>query len=217
MSMSSDNAIWSSSDLTQIKAENEEEVQRRIEAFISNKRNEIDEQNIREFINPFTSEPGSGSARTEAVYLHREGEKSHISLKRVDNAYGPQTRLAPDDSGPHCSSRLPVDRERAEAVEERLANMEYHLNMESDGRGIFERLKDLEKRISFLEGLSPEYFTNGIPSSEARNVKKSDVYTEKERKTHIQQVENLSDVTNKIMQLKQALKQKLEQQTDFPS
>ncbi|KAK3783411.1 hypothetical protein RRG08_033672 [Elysia crispata] len=217
MSTTADNPMWSSSDLTQIKAENEEEVQRRIEAFITNKRNEIDEQNIREFINPFTSEPGSGSARTEAVYLHREGEKSHISLKRVDNTDGPQTRLASDFNEAHCSSRLPVDRERAEAVEERLANMEYHLNMESDGCGIFERLKALEKRIIFLESLSPEYFTNGMPLIEAKDVKKSDVGAEKERKHHVPQVENLSDVTNKIMQLRQALKQKLDQPADFPS
>ena len=79
----------------------------------------------------YVIEPGGGSARTEAVYLHREGEKSHISLKHVENASGPQTRLTPDDGGPHLSSRLPVDRERAEAVEERIANMEYHLNMEN--------------------------------------------------------------------------------------
>ncbi|GFS07010.1 MAP3K12-binding inhibitory protein 1 [Elysia marginata] len=215
MAETADQKTWASSDLIQIKAENEEEVQRRIEAFISNKRNEIDEQNIREYINPFTTEPESGSARTEAIYLHREGEKSHISLKRVDNAYGPQTRLAADDGGPHCSARLPVDRERAEAVEERLVNMELHLNMQNDGRGIFERLKSLEKRISFLEGLSPEYFTNGIPSSEPKQ--KLDHPADKERKHHVPQVENLSDVTNKIMQLKQALKQKLDQQADFPS
>lgn len=211
-----DSLAWTPSDLIQIKAETEEEVQRRIEAFIDNKRNEIDEQNIREYINPFAPEPESGCARTEAVYLHREGEKSHISLKRVDNADGPQTRQAPDDSGPYCKSRLPVDRERAEAVEERLVNMELHLNMKNDGQSIFERLKALEKRISFLEGLSPEYFTGGVPASEPRQ--RPDVSADKGGKFLLPpQVENLSDVTNKIMQLKQALKQKLDQQADFPS
>ncbi|GFN97044.1 MAP3k12-binding inhibitory protein 1 [Plakobranchus ocellatus] len=169
MSSDAEQRPWVVSDLVQIKASSEDEVKRRIEAFISNKRNEVDEQNIREFINPFTTEPGVGCARCEAVYLHREDGKSHITLKQVENTYGPQTRLPAED---FSSMRLPVDRERAEAVEERLANMEFHLNMENDGRSIFERLKSLEKRISFLEGLSPEYFLTGIPPNEQSNAAK---------------------------------------------
>lgn len=48
----------------------------------------------------------------------------------MENAYGPQTRVTEDEV--YFSNRhpqMPADEQRAEAVEERLANMETHLNM----------------------------------------------------------------------------------------
>lgn len=78
-------------------------------------------------------ESDTSCARTEAIYVHREGEKSHISLKKVDNSYGPQTtRPAEDEDYDHRSYRhLPIDVQRADAVEERLRNMEIHLSLDS--------------------------------------------------------------------------------------
>ncbi|XP_059143275.1 MAP3K12-binding inhibitory protein 1-like [Physella acuta] len=194
-------------DLIQIKAASEDEVLRRIEAFIRNKRNEVNERNIREFISPILADSENSCARTEAIYIHREGEKSHISLKKVENAYGPQTRVAEDEVyfGNRHTQML-ADEQRAEAVEERLANMEAHLNMAKESNNIYARLKALETRISFLEGVSPEYFRNGIPQSQPNipaTTKQEEILF-----TNTKQVESLSDINNRIHQLKQSLKQK---------
>lgn len=67
----------------------------------------------------------------EAIYVRREGQKSHITIKSVENRIGPQTQVI--ERYHSASLRLPVDLGRKEAVEERLANMESHLNL---GEGI---------------------------------------------------------------------------------
>ncbi|CAG5118904.1 unnamed protein product [Candidula unifasciata] len=199
------------SSLIQIKAASEDEVSRRIQAFIRNKRNEVDERNIREFISPFSSEPGTSCARVEAVYVHREGQKSHITLKRVENASGPQTQIPADndDGRSLLSYRVPVDVQRADAVEERLYNLETHLNIKSDAPEIYARIKALEERVSYLEGLSPEYFTDGIP----QKIKKLEPGAGNEGiikniKLLPSQDESLTDIDIKIRQLKQALREK---------
>lgn len=193
-----------SPSLIQIKAKSEEEVKRRIEAFIKNKRNEIDERNIREFISPLSTEAENSCARVEAVYVHREGGKNHIALKRVDNTYGPQTQALP---GMEAVTKLPVSVQRAEAVEERLANMEAHLSLNKDGKDIYCRLKALESRIGFLEGLSPEYFRNGWnPHNENKaSISKEDTSSRPQSK---QMPESLSDINKRIRFLKEVLRQK---------
>ena len=199
-----------SPSLIQIKATSDEEVRRRIQAFMQNKRNEIDERNIREFISPTSTDRDGSCARVEAVYVHREGGCGHIRLKRVENLSGPQTQQSHDtDNRGAVSSRLPVSVQRAEAIEERLANMEEHMALNSDHLDVFSRIKNLEKRISFLEGLSPEYFTNGkAPNSD--NKKQSSAKTEAARKPYsFQQPESLTDINKRIKFLKEVLKQKV--------
>ncbi|XP_013080742.2 MAP3K12-binding inhibitory protein 1-like [Biomphalaria glabrata] len=196
-------------ELIQIKAVNEEEVLRRIDAFIRNKRMEVNERNIREFISPVLAESDTSCARTEAIYVHREGEKSHISLKKVDNSYGPQTtRPAEDEDYDHRSYRhLPIDVQRADAVEERLRNMEIHLSLDSESTNIFSRIKALEQRISFLEGVSPEYFTRGVPVINEKSPEQS-LDERSSVVTNVKQSENLNDINRRISQLKQVLKSK---------
>ncbi|KAH9519450.1 hypothetical protein Btru_002668 [Bulinus truncatus] len=196
-------------DLIQIKAANEEEVFRRIDAFIRNKRIEVNERNIREFISPALVETDTSCARTEAVYIHRDGEKSHISLKKVDNAYGPQTLLPADEDYDHKSYRhVPVDVQRADAVEERLRNMENHLNIDPDSKNVFSRIKALEERINFLEGLSPEYFTK-IPQMQDKSQEQLS-YEKKNTLPNLKKIESLTEINKRINQLKQTLKQKAE-------
>ncbi|BFZ11671.1 hypothetical protein BsWGS_14710 [Bradybaena similaris] len=202
------------SNLIQIKATSEDEVNRRIQAFIRNKRNEVDECNIREFISPFSSEPGTSCARVEAVYVHRVGQKSHITLKRVENASGPQTQIPADDDHDrsHLSHRVPVDVQRADAVEERLYNLEAHLNIKNDAREVFARIKALEERVSYLEGLSPEYFTGGIPQKKKKlEPSAGNEGTINNIKPQSFQEESPSDIDTRIRQLKEALKEKQKQ------
>jgi len=196
-----------SPSLIQIKAESDEEVKRRIEAFIKNKRNEIDERNIREFISPFTTEAESSCARVEAMYVHREGGKSHIVLKHVDNADGPQTQNIQGNDFTKSVSRVPVSIQRAEAVEERLANMEAHLAISKDDKDVFSRLKALEGRINFLEGLSPEYFRSNLnPLMDNKSGLPTDNASNKPHKRKMP--ENLSDINKRIRFLKEVLRQK---------
>ncbi|CAL1541838.1 unnamed protein product [Lymnaea stagnalis] len=205
-----------SPELIQIKAVSEDEVRRRIDAFIRSKRCEVDERNIREFISPVLAESETSCARTEAVYIHREGEKSHISLKKVENTYGPQTRLsANEDSTFKKYLRVPLDVQRAEAVEERLANMEAHLNTKSGTNDIFARIKSLEQRISFLEGVSPEYFKNGIPKTN-RTSKLSSSNCESQFGENQKDHDSLSEIDSRILQLKQALRQKAQYNNVYP-
>ncbi|XP_005090811.1 MAP3K12-binding inhibitory protein 1 isoform X2 [Aplysia californica] len=196
-----------SPSLIQIKAESEDEVKRRIEAFMKSKRNEVDERNIREFISPFSLDSENSCARVEAVYVHREGGKSHIALKKVENLQGPQTQCHADSEGTKRSHQLPVSVQRAEAVEERLANMETHLCLTSDHMDVFSRIKALESRISFLEGISPEYFNNVKPSQLAK--KQGHIKEETQDKSHnASEPESLSDINKRIRFLKEVLRQK---------
>ncbi|XP_046571148.1 MAP3K12-binding inhibitory protein 1-like isoform X2 [Haliotis rubra] len=145
----------------QIKA-SKEEVDRRINAFIEKKQTEVNQQNNREFCSVLTpdTEVESSCARTDAVFVPRAGCKSHIKISRVVNPYGPQTRLIPE--GPRQRFDLNMKSQSA-GFEERMRNIEAHLKLPlTDGSksDVYTRLKALEDRILFLEGLSPEYFQN---------------------------------------------------------
>jgi len=193
-------------DLIQIKAQSDDEIKRRIEAFMQSKRNEIDERNIREFISPFSSDHDSSCARVEAIYVHREGGKSHITLKKVTNTTGPQTQTSTSCDATPSTSRLPLSGQRVEALEERLVNMEAHLATSGDSLDVYARIRALEKRIGFLEGLSPEYFNNGkAPNSERKQSVKMETL---HKPPNMQQPENLSDINKRIRLLKEVLRQK---------
>ena len=43
-------------------------------------------------------------------------------------------------------------------IEERVVNLEEHLKLKPIQRELYLRLKDIEDRVLYLEGLSPEYF-----------------------------------------------------------
>jgi molybdopterin synthase catalytic subunit len=138
----------------QIAASNDE-IERRIEAFIVRKRDEINTNNVLEFCSRHLvkDEPNEFScARTDSTGLMRKKDSaSHLRKSSVDNS-----KLV-SNGKPHGTSStqhtaLPF------GIEERVVNLEEHLNLKPIQRELYLRLKDIEDRVLYLEGLSPEYF-----------------------------------------------------------
>ena len=138
----------------QITASNDE-IERRIEAFIERKREEINTHNVLEFCSRHlvNDEPNEFScARTDSTGLIRKkNSSSHLRKSYVDNS-----KIGNDVKGRELSSdkiaNLPF------GLEERFINLEEHLSLKPIQRELYIRLKDIEDRVLYLEGLSPEYF-----------------------------------------------------------
>lgn len=145
----------------------------RIEAFITRKRKEVDEWNVQEFCSSKASdvdgEAEQGCARVDSVFVPRSGGSSHVKVSRVVNQWGPMTKLMRPTTSHNQS---PVKQEHQptvpEGIEERLRNMESHLKLKSGcavPHDVYARLKQLEDRILYLEGISPDYFSTPVYSA----------------------------------------------------
>ncbi|XP_013386538.1 MAP3K12-binding inhibitory protein 1 [Lingula anatina] len=207
-------------NIVQLKAD-KTEIDRRISAFIQRKRLEVDENNRREFCHVLNAEQENSNncARTDAVFIPNSSGKSHVKVSRVVNAYGPQTILKQEvrEGGPFSSSltpsgTVPVKSEfKAEdGLNERLMNMEAHLQMFTEGKrqtDVFQRLKKLEERILYLESISPEYFQKNIqqPKRRKENEPRTKMYGE---------WQNLSipDIDRRIKELSEKLQSKVNSQ-----
>ncbi|GIY67428.1 MAP3K12-binding inhibitory protein 1 [Caerostris extrusa] len=193
----------------------EEEIKRRIQAFISRKRKEVDEKNVQEFCSrPFIDEDDpmfdevDSCARVDAVFIPRFGSKSRVKVSRVENKRGPQFQ---DEAVKHIKTEPDSSTETEhqsnsslETVKERLSSMETHLKIETDNKiknNIYQRLKKLEDKILYLEGISPEYFNLSPPnmSSKKQNI------TEKEKMYSNWTVD---DIQKRIQALTESLKSK---------
>ncbi|KAM4665046.1 MAP3K12-binding inhibitory protein 1 isoform 1-T1 [Discoglossus pictus] len=176
--------------VVQIKAR-KAEIDRRILAFIERKQAEINENNVREFCNVIDCNQENSCARTDAVFTPYPGFKSHIKVSRVVNTYGPQTR---NDGTGSRANPLPRDCGN-QAVEERLQNMECHLQLQTGGpvpKDIYQRIKKLEEKILELEGISPEYFQSVNVSNKRKKPQSSQNYS-------------LAELDQKINTLRQSL------------
>ncbi|CAH1791063.1 unnamed protein product [Owenia fusiformis] len=153
------------------------EIDRRISAFIERKQTEIDSNNRREFCHPVSSNEDPSTvnscARTDAMLVPRGGGSSHIKVSQVMNPYGPQGQRKSDNETEGNSKAMCAD-----GIEERLRNMEVHLNIDDEmisanpkRQNVYERLRHLENRILYLEGVSPEYFhsNSGPPSKRMKH------------------------------------------------
>lgn len=143
------------------------EIKRRLNCFIERKREEIDINNVHDFIAEECANDDSTCARVNSTVHRVKGTNTHLKVHRVKNEFGPQTvnytnaldklmetaspmKIKPDPDAPTIS--IP------QSINERLVNAEKFLNVPStDTRSIFERLKGIENRILYLEALSPEY------------------------------------------------------------
>ncbi|XP_053330742.1 MAP3K12-binding inhibitory protein 1 [Spea bombifrons] len=182
--------------VVQIKAK-KAEIDRRILAFIERKQAEINENNVREFCNVIDCNQENSCARTDAVFTPYPGLKSHIKVSRVVNMYGPQTRSENSTRSDQRSNPLHHECTN-QAVEERLKNMECHLQLQKGGpvpKDIYQRIKRLEDRILALEGISPEYFQSlDVPI--------------KRKKPQTSQSYSLAELDQKINALRHSLLQK---------
>ncbi|KAK7867387.1 hypothetical protein R5R35_008931 [Gryllus longicercus] len=168
-------------DLIQVKASSSE-INLRINSFIQRRREQVNKDNIRDFcINKFPLDETS-CARVNAVKIHRKDCKSHLRVRKVFNVCGPQTQNtmneafnqlgddATSEEGCAKKRRLenrgrgktvmthPSDNKEF-ALNERLRNIEEHLGFDANtSSDVLERLKKIEDKILYLEGLSPEYF-----------------------------------------------------------
>lgn len=199
------------------------EIKRRINAFITRKRMEVDEINLHEFCNrPNTGEgldkSGISCARVDAVLVKRSGSKSHVKISRVVNSWGPQTQTQVVD---YCSqpemiqniselNQIPPRRydstTHPSSIEERLCNMETHLKLKSGqsvSKDVYERLRNLENRILFLEGMSPDYF-----GSSPNKMQKLDSSQRQSQLKRGQDDMSISEIDLKIQRLREALQNK---------
>uniref|UniRef100_K1RX47 MAP3K12-binding inhibitory protein 1 n=1 Tax=Magallana gigas TaxID=29159 RepID=K1RX47_MAGGI len=199
----------------QIKASSQE-IERRISAFIEQKRQEVDELNIREFCSTVTpsSDADSSCARVDSVFDTRIGGKSHIKVTRVVNLQGPQTQVSQSDPVPAIKKEPMEDPGFSGGMEERLQNIETHLKLDkrksvahSEQRtDLFSRVKKMEERILYLESLSPEYFRGGIPVAHSRKRKR----IEDNISVRYQDLQNMdvADIDERIHMLRESLRRK---------
>ncbi|XP_051160771.1 molybdopterin synthase catalytic subunit [Leptopilina boulardi] len=146
------------SSIVQVRA-NSEELNRRIQAFISRKREHVNLLNIQEFCihgNENQKEDEFSCARVNAVLFKHKDSKSHVKVHRVFNPWGPQTSdpssWEESKTSNETSNNYPL------ALEERLSSTEKLLGINKPvPRDIYERIKSIEDRVSHLESLSPEY------------------------------------------------------------
>lgn len=163
--ISSDNVV--SKELFQIRAD-ESEIKRRIASFIGRKREDINSNNVQDFIADKVDDE-MRCARVNSTVYRINGSKGHLKVHRVKNETGPQTtnyttaldKLMENSSPVKIKSDPDMPKKSLlSGIEERITNAEAHLNVNNDivsTKSVFERLKMLEDKILYLETLSPEY------------------------------------------------------------
>lgn len=195
-----DNPLPSPS-FVQISA-SETEMVRRIHSFIERKREEIDLNNIVDYINPAIlkevksesngDELTNSCARINGNIIKQENSKCHVKVRKIDNKMGPQVQhdyLCALDNLMETTGvniKQEVDHEIARKTSatrnvllERARNLEEHLNIQdNEKKNIHQRLKVLEDRLLFLESISPEYHHNVLnkPKEESKTISATETY-----------------------------------------
>ena len=151
-----------------------EEIERRIESFMQRKREEVNANNVLEFCSRHlvNDEPDEYScARVDATGLIRKKDSSsHLRKSQVDNSNC--------DSVPFKGAFKSSDKNKSDkiiqppALTERMVNLEEHLSLKPVPKELYTRLKDIEARVLYLEGMSPEYFGNVHTSNQSSDSNK---------------------------------------------
>lgn len=185
------------------------EVERRINSFIERKRSEMDRMNVQEFCNRLTeSENEYSCARTDSIVYRRKDSLSHLRKSQVVNTVGPgaaenvEKKIKVEDSE-EDRSEIPV------GLDERLNCLEDHLKLGPNKpvpKDIYARIKALEERVLFLEGISPEYFAE---TNKDVVVKKEDSQRSVEERNDYLNT-SLSSINLRIQELQSSLKIKME-------
>ncbi|GFY49909.1 MAP3K12-binding inhibitory protein 1 [Trichonephila inaurata madagascariensis] len=151
-----------------------EQMRQRVNAFKNFKRQQKNEKNVQEYCgHPYIDELNplwghiNTCARVDAIFVPRYSIKSRYKVTRVTNRWGPQAQSSNEanqnttepERAPTCNRDSIV-----EAIQERLRSMEQHLHLNDTAKkNIFQRLKELEDRIMYLESISPDLFIQPGP------------------------------------------------------
>ena len=178
---------------------------------MARKREELNASNVLEFCNRTVEDDqvDDSCARVDSV-LPQTG---HVRQTRVANPVGPQTdqdymdtkvdpleksmKKRETDENPKNNQDLPT------TINERFNNLESKLLEEGKPipKTVYDRLKMLEDRMLYLEGMSPEYFTiKNKKNTENNAVKTEKMEVEQDNK------ESLSELNLKIQSLQQTLR-----------
>lgn len=131
--------------MVQITAD-ENEIQRRIASFIELKREEINQNNVRNFVE---AKIVDSCARASSNVFRVEQSTGLLRIRRIKNETGPEMEST--------AKQLQVP--TFNGFNERLEHIEKSLNTtnSSTPKDIYQRLKTLEDQIAFLQTVSPEY------------------------------------------------------------
>ncbi|XP_040580722.1 molybdopterin synthase catalytic subunit [Lepeophtheirus salmonis] len=189
----------------QITASNNE-IQRRIDSFAERKRLEVDRNNILEFCNRHYSDENEYScARTDSVLVKRQGSTSHYRKSKVVNVGNDTTEPLGSVNG-----LLPSEPKVSRGTEERLQILEGHLLPGKPvDKDIFSRIKSLEDRVLYLEGISPEYFSNQ-PKENGKHELSEDMKCVPRGERKVDLAKLLMETNLKIQQLENEVKIKEE-------
>lgn len=135
--------------LVQIKVD-EDEIQRRIQAFIELKREKINQKNLEDFIE---SKDPESCARVVSKVRRLKNPQGHLRIKRVKNLTGPNDLVIRSES---TSAKLDKN---FDSINERLEDVELYLKLATTAipKDVYVRLKMIEDQIAFLKTASPEY------------------------------------------------------------
>ncbi|XP_043793174.1 molybdopterin synthase catalytic subunit isoform X2 [Apis laboriosa] len=145
-------------NLVQIRASSNE-LNHRISAFIERKRQQVNIVNVQEFCchRDQNDENEDSCARVDAILIRRKDSKSHVKVHRVLNTWGPQTV---DQHVLHKVTMSGANQinNYSSVLDERISTTEKILGINRPvPKDVYERLKNIEDRILYLEGISPEY------------------------------------------------------------
>ncbi|XP_043255131.1 molybdopterin synthase catalytic subunit [Colletes gigas] len=146
-------------NLVQIRATNQE-LHNRIASFIERKRQQANIVNVQEFCchREQSDKKEDSCARVDAILIRRKDSKSHVKVHRVLNAWGPQTV---DQLTLHKANMLGTNHTNnnySSVLDDRISISERILAINKPvPKDVYERLKNIENRILYLEGISPEY------------------------------------------------------------
>ncbi|CAG8440445.1 11921_t:CDS:2 [Diversispora eburnea] len=133
-----------SPQIVQIKATNLE-IEQRIDMFVQLKKSEINNSNRAEFLrkssNPNDPDDVISCARTDAAEINRNIQMKHDVVNNDDGPLARSTFLS-------SNQRNDKTKELPTGVEERIQNIEKHLNLKID---VYTRIKILEDKIIQLE------------------------------------------------------------------
>lgn len=146
-------------NLVQIRA-TPDELNHRISSFIERKRQQVNIVNVQEFCchREQSEENEDSCARVDAILIRRKDSKSHVKVHRVLNAWGPQTVDQYTLRKATMSGAIQANSNYSSVLDERISTTERILEINRPvPKDVYERLKNIEDRILYLEGISPEY------------------------------------------------------------